>query len=130
MSLIRLNDVTVKYESTQILREAFFRLEAGDRVGLIGRNGSGKTTLLKLVLEQVQPETGTVTIEPGLRIGYFSQFSELDGTATITEVLDGAVRRGPRGRGRAGRHRRRHRRGLLGEHRARPPHRPPVRAVR
>ena len=89
MSLIRLNDVTVRYEGTQILREAFLRLETKDRVGVIGRNGSGKTTLLKLVLDQVQAESGTVTIEPGLRIGYFSQFSELDGTSTIAEVLDG-----------------------------------------
>ncbi|PWB97512.1 ABC transporter ATP-binding protein [Salinibacterium hongtaonis] len=88
MSLVRLNDVGVKFENAQILREAFFRLENADRVGLIGRNGSGKTTLLKLVLDQVQPDTGTVTVEPGTRIGYFSQFSELSGDATITEVLD------------------------------------------
>ncbi|MFD1713138.1 ABC-F family ATP-binding cassette domain-containing protein [Amnibacterium flavum] len=88
MSLVRLNDVSVRLENTPILREGFFRLENKDRVGLIGRNGSGKTTLLRLVLEQIQPDTGTVTIEPGTRIGYFSQFSELDGTATITEVLD------------------------------------------
>jgi len=89
MSLIRLNDVEVSFEKTKILREAFFRLEAKDRVGLIGRNGSGKSTLLKLVLEQVTADSGTVTIEPGIKFGYFSQFSELDGDSTIMEVLDG-----------------------------------------
>ena len=94
MSLIRFNDVAVRFEAgtssgTQILREAFLRLETGDRVGLIGRNGSGKSTLLKLVLGQVTPDTGTVTVEEGLRIGYFSQFSELNGSQTITEVLEG-----------------------------------------
>ncbi|MBC9927158.1 MULTISPECIES: ABC-F family ATP-binding cassette domain-containing protein [unclassified Leucobacter] len=89
MSLVRLNDVSVRYENAQILREAFFRLEDKDRVGLIGRNGSGKTTLLKLVLDQVQPDSGTVSVDAGTRIGYFSQFSELNGQATITEVLDG-----------------------------------------
>jgi len=89
MSLIRFNDVAVRFENTQILREAFFRLETGDRVGLIGRNGSGKSTLLKLILEQVSPDAGTVTVEPELRIGYFSQFSELNGSQTITEVLEG-----------------------------------------
>jgi ATPase subunit of ABC transporter with duplicated ATPase domains len=89
MSLIRLNDVTVRYEQRPVLREAFFRLEPGDRVGLIGRNGSGKSTLLKLALDQVQPDEGTVTVDDGLRLGYFSQFSELDGTATVTEVLEG-----------------------------------------
>jgi ATPase subunit of ABC transporter with duplicated ATPase domains len=89
MSLIRLNDVHVSFERAPVLREAFFRLESRDRVGLIGRNGSGKSTLLKLALEQVHPDSGTVTVEPGLTLGYFSQFSELDGQASITEVLDG-----------------------------------------
>lgn len=88
MSLIRLNDVEVRFENTQILREAFLRLENGDRIGLIGKNGSGKSTILKLILEQLTPDAGTVTIEQGTRIGYFSQFSELDGTASILEVLD------------------------------------------
>ncbi len=89
MSLIRLHDVSVRFDNTQILREAFFRLEPGDRVGLIGKNGSGKTTILKLILDQVAPDTGTVSVELGTRVGYFSQFSELNGESTITEVLDG-----------------------------------------
>ena len=89
MSLIRLNDVTVRFDQRPVLREAFFRLETGDRVGLIGRNGSGKSTLLKLALDQLQPDEGTVTVEDGVRLGYFSQFSELDGSVSVTEVLEG-----------------------------------------
>ncbi len=88
MSLIRLHDVTIRFDDALVLREVFFRLEPGDRVGLIGKNGSGKTTLLKLILRQLMPDDGTVFIDDGIRIGYFSQFSELDGSATITEVLD------------------------------------------
>ncbi|MFT5585084.1 MAG: ATPase subunit of ABC transporter with duplicated ATPase domains [Cognaticolwellia sp.] len=87
MSLVRLNDVSVVFENNQVLREAFFRLEPGDRVGLIGKNGSGKSTLLKLVLDQLEPTTGTVTVQDDVKIGYFSQFSELDGTTTVLEVL-------------------------------------------
>ena len=89
MSLVRLHDVELCFENTPILREAYFRLESTDRVGMIGRNGSGKTSILKLILEQVTPDTGTVTVDPDTRIGYFSQFSELDGDATIVEVLEG-----------------------------------------
>ena len=89
MSLVRLHDVELRFENTPILREVFFRLESTDRVGVIGRNGSGKTSILKLILEQVTPDSGTVSVDAGTRIGYFSQFSELDGDATIVEVLEG-----------------------------------------
>lgn len=88
MSLVRLHDVSVVFDRNTVLREAFFRLEPGDRVGLIGKNGSGKSTLLKLVLDQLPPTGGTVTVEDGVKIGYFSQFSELDGTSSVREVLD------------------------------------------
>ena len=87
MSLVRLNDVSVAFDDTPVLREAFFRLEAGDRVGLIGKNGSGKSTLLKLVLDQLQPSEGTVSVQDEVKIGYFSQFSELDGAVSVLEVL-------------------------------------------
>lgn len=88
MSLIRFNDVSVRFEGRPVLREAFLRLDARDRVGLIGRNGSGKTTLLKLILDQIEPDEGTIAVEQGTKIGYFSQFSELNGAKTITEELE------------------------------------------
>ncbi|PPF85322.1 ABC transporter ATP-binding protein [Pseudoclavibacter sp. RFBJ3] len=88
MSLIRLNDVEVGFGPSPVLKEIFLTLDRGDRVGLIGQNGSGKSTLLKLILEQVSPDTGTVSIDDGVRIGYFSQFSELDGSSTILETLE------------------------------------------
>ena len=87
MSLIRLNDVSVTFEKNPVLREVFLKLDKGDRVGMIGRNGSGKSTILKLILEQVSPDAGTVVVEPGVKLGYFSQFSELNGAQTITQVL-------------------------------------------
>ncbi len=87
MSLIRLNDVSVVFDGTHVLREAFFRLEPGDRIGLIGKNGAGKSTLLKLVLDQLAPTSGTVAVEDDLKIGHFSQFSELEGASSVLEAL-------------------------------------------
>ena len=71
-----------------IFREAFLRLSRGDRVGLIGRNGVGKTTVLKLILGQEEPTEGAVEVERDVRIGYFSQFSELNGETSVLEVLE------------------------------------------
>ena len=87
MSLIRLQNVSLSFESNVILRDVFFRLSKGDRIGLLGKNGSGKTSLLKLILGQAEPSAGTVAIDQGLEIGYFSQFSELHGASTVLDVL-------------------------------------------
>ena len=48
MSLVRFQNISKRFDGRQVLREVFFRLENGDRVGLIGKNGSGKTTALKM----------------------------------------------------------------------------------
>lgn len=88
MSLIRLNNVYKSYQDVPVLRELYFRLAEGDRVGLIGKNGAGKTTFLKLILGLETPSEGTVEVEDGVRIGYFSQFSQLDGEQSIAALLD------------------------------------------
>ncbi len=88
MSLIRLNNISMKYEDRLVLRNVFFKLQEGERVGLIGKNGSGKTTVLRLILDQIEPTAGTVEREPGLKVGYFSQFSALDGALSVRQVLE------------------------------------------
>ena len=44
-----------------LLEDASFRIDAGDRIGLVGRNGAGKTTLTKVLAGEGQPAAGTVT---------------------------------------------------------------------
>ncbi len=88
MSLIRLNNVSLRYEDRTVLRGVYFKLRAGERVGLIGKNGTGKTTVLKLILGLLEPQSGTVESEPSLKLGYFSQFSKLDGTQSVQEILE------------------------------------------
>jgi len=87
MSIIRINNAFKTYDDQPVLREIYFRLSEGDRVGLIGKNGSGKTTLLRLILGQENPDEGTIDLDENLRIGYFSQFSSLDGEQNIEQVL-------------------------------------------
>ena len=92
MSWIRIKKLTKTFEAgntTQIVfRDINFRLNKGDRVGVIGANGTGKTTLIKLILNQIDPDDGQVEATDGIRLGYFSQFSELSGEFSVLEELD------------------------------------------
>lgn len=88
MSWIRVKNVTKTFGPRTVLRDVSFKLSQGDRVGLLGANGSGKSTLLKLILDQEDPDTGTIEITKDISIGYFSQFSELSGDVSVLEVLD------------------------------------------
>ncbi len=88
MSLIRLHNITMTYEDRPVLRNVYFKLQERERVGLIGKNGTGKTTILKLILEQIAPTGGTVERAPDLKVGYFSQFSTLDGASSAQQVLE------------------------------------------
>src|SRR3954467_3869609 len=91
MSLIRLKNVTRAFEEPArvVLKDVFFRVAAGERVGLIGKNGTGKTTLLNLICGRDEPTEGTVELTQGVKVGYFSQFSELDSERSVQEVLEG-----------------------------------------
>jgi ATPase subunit of ABC transporter with duplicated ATPase domains len=89
VSLLRLRGVEVRFDDVVVMRDVHFRLAERERVGLIGKNGTGKTTLLRLVLGQVEPTSGAVDIDRGLRVGYFSQFSELDGEQSVLQAADG-----------------------------------------
>ena len=89
MSLVRISRVTKHYGDRMVLREVSFRLSAGERVGLVGRNGAGKTTLLRLAVGEEEPDEGTVDVTQGIKLGYFSQISELSGADTIQQVLEG-----------------------------------------
>jgi ATP-binding cassette subfamily F protein 3 len=88
MSLVRISRVTKRYDDRLVLRDVSFRLRAGERVGLLGRNGAGKTTLLRLILGEEEPDEGDVEVNQGIRLGYFSQFSDLSGAASIQQVLE------------------------------------------
>ena len=61
-----------------------------DRIGIIGKNGCGKSTLLKIILGQIQPDSGTVKIGETVKIGYFAQQNEVfdDNQRVIDYIKD------------------------------------------
>ena len=59
-SVITAEHVSKTYDSRPIIKDFSFRIQRGDRIGLVGSNGAGKTTLLKLLTGEIEPDSGKV----------------------------------------------------------------------
>src|SRR4051812_44715299 len=87
MSLITLFDAHLAYGDKPLLDGARFAMQAGQRVGLIGRNGTGKSTLLKVIAGSLHLDDGELQRRDGLRIAFVEQEPEMPAAATLRESL-------------------------------------------
>ena len=71
--VIKINQLSKAYFARELFTDVIFQINAGDRLGLVGRNGHGKTTLFKLILGQEEPDSGEITIPRNYRIGHLEQ---------------------------------------------------------
>ncbi len=85
MPLITLKQVSLAYGHWPMLDRADLVIEAGERIGLIGRNGTGKSSLLRLMAGQGEPDDGEIWRAPGLRIALVEQEPVLDAAMTVFE---------------------------------------------
>ncbi|MEV7965465.1 ABC-F family ATP-binding cassette domain-containing protein [Sphaerisporangium sp. NPDC088356] len=89
MNLVNLESVSHAYGPKPLLGDVSLGIEAGDRIGVVGRNGDGKTTLISVIAATVKPHGGRVTHTRGLRIGFLSQRDDLDPAHTVRQVVLG-----------------------------------------
>lgn len=87
MSLVVLEDLTIGYRGPPLLDAVHCRIEAGQRIGLLGRNGAGKTTLMRLIIGDEQPDAGAVIIEPHTKVSLLQQTVPLDTTGSVAEII-------------------------------------------
>ena len=92
MALITLLDAQLAFGHVALLDHAGFSLEAGERVGLIGRNGAGKSSLLKILGGLTKPDDGSLQVQQGVRIAFVAQEPSLDPAATIFQAASEGLR--------------------------------------
>jgi len=83
-----LTDVTKRFGDRAVVRNLSTRIMRGDRIGLIGPNGAGKSTLIRLILGDLEPDSGKVKLGTNLQVAYFDQLrAQLDPEATVCQTI-------------------------------------------
>lgn len=84
--IIRANQLSKAYGGNVVLQDLFFAIGRSEKVALMGENGAGKTTLLKILCGVDHGFQGQLSLDPTLKIGYFSQeFEDLNANTTILD---------------------------------------------
>jgi len=93
--MISLSRIHKHYGRQQLLVDASFQLNPGEKVGLVGPNGSGKSTLFRLIVGEEEPDSGEVSVPKSLALGYFRQDAgEMAGRVVLEEAIAGSGRLG------------------------------------
>ncbi len=87
MALILINDLSISFGGPRLLDGVTLQIEAGERIGLLGRNGSGKSTLMKLLAGQIVPDAGGIVHNGGVRTAILPQDVPDDLPGTVYDVV-------------------------------------------
>ena len=87
MNLLNLEKVSKDYGKGAVLNAIQLGISAGERIGVVGRNGGGKSTLLRVMAEIEPPDSGRVTHENSLRLGFLHQIDRVPAHLSLGEFL-------------------------------------------
>lgn len=87
-NMVSLSQVTVSFGGFNLFNDVSFLITSKERVGLVGKNGAGKSTLLKLIVGQMTPSSGEISIPRDLAVGYLPQQMDV---ANSRSVIDEAM---------------------------------------
>ncbi len=89
--LLQLAGIKLTFGGTPLLSGADLSVSTGERVSLVGRNGSGKSTLLKIAAKLVEPDSGSVFVQPGAVVRYLAQEPDFSGYDTTLAYVESGL---------------------------------------
>jgi ATP-binding cassette subfamily F protein 3 len=90
MPLLTLANIQHAYGTQIVLDGATVSIEAGEKVGLVGRNGSGKTTLMRIIAGFIDADSGSMQFQKSARVGYLAQDPQFAPDETVRDVAESA----------------------------------------
>lgn len=85
--ILSCQNVSKSFGTKQILKEISFNIEDKEKAAIVGINGAGKSTILKIIISQMECDSGEVTVSKGKTIGYLAQHQDQEGSKTIYDEL-------------------------------------------
>ena len=89
--LLGAEGIHLEYPTRIVFDSVTIGVNAGDRIGIVGRNGDGKSSLMRMLLGRMEPDGGRVTWRSGLRVGMLDQADRLDDDARVGEAIVGGM---------------------------------------
>jgi ATP-binding cassette subfamily F protein uup len=91
MPLVTIRNLKIGFRGPPLLDGVSCNIDAGQRIGLLGRNGSGKTTLLRMLCGEVEPDGGEIHFSPGVQLASLPQDVPLDLFGSVQEIVEQGV---------------------------------------
>ncbi len=87
--MLSVSNISKSYPGKVLFEDLSFTMSKNERLGLVGRNGCGKSTLLKIIIGELQADSGQVVFPKGYRLGYLSQHLEFHKNTVLEECCEG-----------------------------------------
>ncbi len=85
--LLTVENLNLTFDKKPIFKNSSFRILPGDKIGVVGSNGVGKTTLINVLCGKIIPDSGNISFDKKIKVGYLDQYRSIDQKLTIEEYL-------------------------------------------
>jgi ATPase subunit of ABC transporter with duplicated ATPase domains len=89
--LLSVEQISKSYGDNQVLNHVTLTLQDGQKLGLVGANGVGKSTLLRIIVGEIEADSGKVTLAHGARLGYLPQVLQGADEMSVDELINASL---------------------------------------